>query len=150
MSTANKPALSLGYVDCDKVLRITVQDGKATWVYDSTGTVETHDPLDRVGGPYRISDYVESDGDKWFLFWVVDCYFPLADLVRGSSFEDAYETYLDWAADKRHIAIDEADLKDYLDKNGDYQGSMTSNGVPVETDNIQGREVSLAEIHFQP
>ncbi len=140
--------LNLGYVDCEKAKRIWVRSGDAECVYDSEGKTECHDPMDRVGGPYRISAFVsESDGSQWFLFAVVDCHFPLHDLVRGDSFEDAYEAYIDWAAEHRHIAIAEDELPDYLDGEN-FSGSYTSDGRRVDTDNVQGHEVALLRIDF--
>jgi hypothetical protein len=141
--------LSLGYVDCEQVQRIRVRQGKAEWVLDLTGTVETHDPMDRVGGPYRIHAYVESDGEQWFMFSVVDCAFPLRDLVRGSSWEDAYETYVDWAAEHRHIAIDQADFKDYGVETDHATCNFTSHGKLVETENVHGDQVALSAIEFR-
>jgi len=140
--------VALGYVDCDRVQRIRVQQGDAEWVLDLTGTVETHDPMDRVGGPYRVHAYVESDGDQWFLFSVVDCAFPLRDLVRGRSWEDAYETYIDWAAEHRHIVIDESDFGDYAVETDNPTCNFTSNGKPVDTDSIQGGPAKLMAIEF--
>jgi len=145
---SEQKTLSLGYVDCEGVQRIRVKQGDAEWVLDLTGTVESHAPMDRVGGPYRIQDFVESDGEKWFLFSVVDCAFPLTELVRGSSWEDAYETYVDWAAEKRHIAIDESDFGDYAVESDNPTCSFTSDGKPVDTDNVQGNQVMLLAIEF--
>jgi hypothetical protein len=140
--------LKLGYVDCENARRIWVRSGEAEWVFDAEGKTESHDPMDRVGGPYRISAFVsDSDGSQWFLFAVVDCHFPLHDLVRGDSFEDAYEAYIDWAAEHRHIAIAEDELPDYLDGD-DFSGSYTSDGRPVDTDNVQGHQVTLLRIDF--
>jgi hypothetical protein len=140
--------LNLGYVDCEKARRIWVRSGDAEWVHDSEGKTECHDPMDRVGWPYRISAFVsESDGRQWFLFAVGDCHFPLHDLVRGDSFESAYEAYLDWAAEHRHIAITEDELPDYMDGDN-FTGSYTSDGKPVDTDNVQGHEVTLLRIDF--
>ena len=146
--TSEQKTLSLGYVDCEQVQRIRVRQGEAEWVLDLSGAVETHAPMDRVGGPYCIHAYVESDGEQWFLFSVVDCAFPLTDLVRGSSWEDAYETYVDWAAERRQIAIDEADFKDYAVESDSPTCSFTSDGKPVDTDSVHGDQVTLIAIEF--
>jgi hypothetical protein len=145
---AEQKTLSLGYVDCEHVQRIRVRQGESEWVLDLTGTVETHYPMDRVGGPYRIHDFAESDGEQWFLFSVADCAFPLVDLVRGSSWEDAYESYIDWAAEHRHIAIDPADFGDYALETNNPTCHFTSDGRPVDTDNVQGNQVRLLAIEF--
>lgn len=137
-----------------KAKRIWVQSLQAPvgsedgiWVWDCEGKIETHCPMDRVGGPYGLSDFVNEDcGERFFVFAVADCAFPIYDLVCADSWEHAYEDYIDFAAEHRHCLIDDTDLKDYLDKNGEYQGSLTSDGKPVDTDNIQGDEVRLIRI----
>jgi len=107
------------------------------WVWQKEKNVETHHPMDRVGGPFGLSDFVdEGSGEHLFVFSVVDCAFPIYDLVRADSWEDAYEAYIDWAASHRHLAIQEPDLKDYKEENLQY----TSDGVPVDTDNVNGWE----------
>lgn len=137
-----------------KAKRIWVQSLQAPigsddgiWVWDCEDKIESHCPMDRVGGPYGLSDFVNEDNeDKFFIFCVVDSYFPIYDLVCARSFEQAYEDYVDFAADNRHCLINDTDLKDYLDKNGEYQGSYTSDGKPVDTEAIQGNEVRLIRI----
>ncbi len=127
------------------IKRIWVKDKRGqVWVYDHTRQAMSHDPMDRVGGPYHISAFVpDGDGDNWFLFCVADSYFPPTDLCRGNSMEDAYEEYLDWAAEHRHLAISEEDLKDYGDE---YQ--TTSNGVPIDDQQVHCEEVSLFSVDF--
>lgn len=122
----------------------------AEWVYNPSGEVESHHPMDRVGGPFRLLDLVDEDGsgDKWFIFAVVDSYFPIHHVVRGSSWENAYEQYIDYAAEHCHIVINAEELPDYLNEEGEFEGSYTSNGEPVETDNIQGFEVKLSRLEF--
>lgn len=108
------------------------------WVWQKGKEIVAHDPADRVGGPYRIYDFIdEGSGEHLFIFAVADSYFPLHDLVRADSFEDAYEAYIDWAAKRRHIAIEPPDLADYDPDSLNY----TSSGVPVDTDNVHGNEV---------
>jgi hypothetical protein len=140
--------ISLGYVDCDKVRQIWVRAGESEWVYDTIGAQESHDPMDRVGGPYRINEYVESEGDKWFLFACVDSYFPLRELVRGNSFEDAYETYIDFASEKRHLRIPPEAYADYDVESDSPNCSFDSSGNPVDTECIQGSEVQLSRLVF--
>jgi len=138
-------AINLGTIDLEHVTQIWVRFGDSPYCLDTTGAIDTHDPLDRVGGPYRITSYVESDGDKWFLFAVVDSHFPSHDLVRGDSWEGAYETYIDWAADHRNIVIDENEIDDYRDGD-DNRCNWTSSGTPVDTESIKGAEVTLEKI----
>ena len=73
------------------------------WVWDCEDKIESHDPMDRVGGPFKLSDFVNEDsGDRFFVFAVLDSYFPIYDVVCANSWEDAYEAYIDFAADNRH------------------------------------------------
>lgn len=121
------------------------------WLYAHklSGVERGHDPMDRVGGPYHISAIVDDDfdGSEWFLFAVVDCYFPCHDLVRADSFEDAYEKYIDWAAENRGIKFDDADIPP--NESDEWENiCMTSNGVPVDTDNIQGFQVWPVRFDF--
>jgi hypothetical protein len=112
--------------------------GNEEWVWQKGKEIESHDPADRVGGPYRLYDFVdEGSGEHLYIFVVVDSYFPAYDLVRADSWEDAYEAYIDWAARRRHLAIEEPDLKDYDPDELHY----TSDGIPVDTENVQGDEV---------
>jgi hypothetical protein len=110
------------------------------WQKGKKGSIESHDPADRVGGPYRLYDFIdEGSGEHMFIFAVADSYFPLHDLVRADNFEDAYEAYIDWAAKRRHLAIEPPDLADYDQDSLNY----TSDGIPVDTDNVQGFEVKF-------
>lgn len=108
------------------------------WVWQKGKSIKSHDPADRVGGPYRLTGFVdEGSGEHVYIFAVVDSHFPIHDLVRADSFEDAYEAYIDWAAKRRHLAISDGDLKDYDQNSLTY----TSNGIPVDTDNIRAQRV---------
>lgn len=132
--------------------RETRIDAKSTWIWqspDNPSKIETHDPMDRVGGPYRIHSFVDDAhgfGQRWFLFSVQDCAFPIVDLVRGDSWEEAYESYIDFAGEHRHCRIDASELPDYLDDKGEFTGTYDSQGNPVDTDNINGSEVKLVRI----
>jgi hypothetical protein len=132
------------HADLSEASSIWVEDNTGNrWVWQKEKKIETYDPADRVGGPYHISALVdEGSGEHLYIFAVVDSYFPLHDLVRANSWEEAYDIYLDWAAAHRHIAIDKEDLKDYKED----ELSFTSNGIPVDTDNINGHEVTLVGI----
>jgi hypothetical protein len=153
--TEEAKTIDLSTIECAKVARVWFARGEAYYVYDPIGKTQSHDPMDRVGGPYRVSAMVNPDdsGDKWFLGHVVDdCYFPLCDIVRADSFEDAYGIYIDWCADHRHIVIEEPDLADYVDKDHPENGpecSFTSDGKPVNTDNIHIDECELVRIDFR-
>jgi hypothetical protein len=125
--------------DLSGATAIWVRDkGGEEWVWQKGREIEAHDPADRLGGPYRLYDFVDTgSGEHLYIFAVVDSAFPAYDLVRADSFEDAYEAYIDWAAHHRNIAIDEQDLKDY-DPDGIH---FTSDGIPVDVDDIHGAKV---------
>lgn len=127
--------------DLSSATAIWVRSGKAEWVYQGKSrSIESHDPADRVGGPYRLYDFVdEGSGEHLFIFAVVDSHFPAHDLVRADSEQDAYEAYIDWAAKHRNIAIEEPDLKDYDPDQLHY----TSDGVPVDDENVNMQEVEF-------
>jgi hypothetical protein len=113
------------------------------YVWSIDNSVDTSE----VVGPSTLFDVVrESDGAYWYMFWCADCFSPPMDLVRGDSFEDAYEYYIDWAAEHRGLKIEEPDLKDY-DIDGDNPTcSFTSEGIPVDTNSVNGTEVYLYKL----
>jgi hypothetical protein len=122
------------------------------WVYDSTGKIESHDPMDRVGGPFRISDIVKdsfaNEGRRFYLCRIQDCAFPPVFLVRGEDMEDAIEYFIDYASKNLGMRITPEELPDYLNDEGEYEGEFDSDGDPVDTDNIHCQEVFLHSIHF--
>lgn len=147
MTTTTQLALT---IDLDNVTQLHVQYPQdvsdrpewGVWIWQTDKSVETHCPEDRCGGPYHISDFVsESEGDKWFIFSTECGQFMIHDLVRGDSWEDAYENFVEWATTARHLAIDEIDLPDYGD---DY--NITDNGTPYDADGVRGCEVRLIRV----
>jgi len=167
-TTTEKTTFDFGRFDNDELENVKavylVQERTSTttekdcWCFTLDKSIERHDPMDRVGGPYHISSLVEDDldGKRFFLFCVADCAFPLIDLVRANTFEEGYERYVDFAEEKRHIGIEDSDLGDYgcvKDPEGNwdsenFDGSYTSDGKPVDSSNIQGFEVKLFRIDF--
>lgn len=147
MTKTTKQPANLSYVDCGQVKQITLCDPNnldTIWLWDATGEREAHCPMDRVGGPFCLYDLVECDDGKcWFVFAVCDSYFPIHDLVRADSWEEAYEKYVDFVCEHRHCKIADENLSDYGD---DYQ--VTSDGTPVNTSTIQGNELRLLKIEF--
>lgn len=145
-------------IDCREASRlyfVNAADGAGEWVYDpgeTLGRHGAHDPMDRVGGPYKLHDLVEGDngGEKWFLFAVADCAFPIYDLVRSDDEEDAYDAYCEWASENRHIAITPEQVGDYTEENGDQRGYFTSGGTWVDDDNVRCHELKLVRIEFGP
>lgn len=101
-----------------------------TWAY---GDIDANDPIDRVGGPYRLSgvhtDYGCPD-DPFFRFTIADCAFPLSFMVQSRSEYDAYEAFIDWQVD--HLKIEEPDLADYDEDSLNYD----SNGTPVDIESV--------------
>jgi hypothetical protein len=75
---------------------------------------------------------------NWFIFFINDCFDPPMYAINGNSFEDAYEEFIDWK--EAELRIDDADLADY---GGDVHYSP--NGVPVDTESIQGFDVKLVK-----
>jgi hypothetical protein len=158
MTTEDKKTIDLSTIDCSKAKAIwvcplgtipdTVDD--SVWVFNPDKTISTHCPEDRCGGPFGLFAVVNPGdcGERWFIFAVVDSHFPVRELVRADSFEDAYEIYVDHAAEHWHCKIEESDMKDYLNDAGEYEGAYDSSGNPVDTDSIQGCEVRLMRIDF--
>jgi len=103
----------------------------------------------------RISGMLSSSGSGWddkaFVFCIADCMEPPLYLQFGSSFEDAHESFCDNAVDSG-IKIEDSEMADYME-NGDentFRGSFTSDGVPIDTDNVQGfGPLSLVSITFK-
>jgi hypothetical protein len=102
------------------------------------GEGETSD----VVGPASLVDVnLDWGSGNFYLFAIADCAFPPLFVVQHSSFENAYEEFIDWKTDA--LKIDERDLPDYRD---DFM--TNSNGVPVDTECVQGFEVKLIEAKF--
>lgn len=133
-----------------KVIR--VRSGDAEWVLGDG--VESHDPMDRVGGPYRIHDFCTEyyDGERFFLACLGGSYFPPMILVMADTWEDAYENLIDWLAETGKyccIVEDEEELKEIEeDPDGICGVSFSSNGVPVYDEEITMNEVQLVSLEF--
>ena len=106
------------------------------------GAGETSD----VVGPARIVNVLDDwdlDDAVWCIFYLEDCYWPALYAVRGEHFQAAYEAFIDWHAENQHgLKIEDDELKDY-DENTLH---FTSNGIPVDTESVQGFEVKLISI----
>lgn len=96
----------------------------------------------------RVSEVNVDEGawasDVWVAFSIQDCFDPPVYIVRASSWEEAYETFIDWQVDQ--LKIEEADLKDYDEGSLHY----SSNGVPVDTESVYGVQVRLIESRWCP
>ena len=107
------------------------------------GEGETSD----VTGPARVSDVHDDWGlgdGVWCIFYLADCFSPPFYAVQGRTFEDAYEAFIDWHVESglHGLKIEEHELVDYNEESLHY----TSNGVPVDTECVQGFEVKLVSI----
>lgn len=80
-------------------------------------------------------------GKGWYLFWVEDCFDPPVYLVRGESFEDAYDWFL---TEKENLLAVDLDFLDDAEKNelitnGTLPGmDYNDNGTLIYTEAIQG------------
>jgi hypothetical protein len=82
---------------------------------------------------------LDSGWDNYFLFYVQDMFDPIKYIVSEKSFEDAYEAFIE--SQVEYLKIEEPDLKDYDENDIQY----SCNGVPVDTESIQGQQVYLIE-----
>ena len=84
---------------------------------------------------------IDSEYQKFFMFYVSDCYDPPIAIVCAKSFEEAHGWFVDelnWS----HIS--EPDLKDYDQENLDYN----SNGTPYDSEGIHGYEIKLIGVEM--
>lgn len=105
--------------------------------------------------------------DNFYLCYVADCYSPPLYLVPADSEEEAYEDFVNYAAKNLGMAIELSEYKDYLDKKHHaaynaltddadrhnffgrfYEGSISSDGQPVDTESVNIRKLTLARIDF--
>lgn len=158
MTTEYKKTINLSTIYCSKARAIWVGGMQGSlpakfedcWVFNPDKTIDTHCPEDRCGGPYGLFAVVNPDdyGERWFIFAVVDSHFPLRELVRADSFDDAYEIYVDHAAEHWHLKIEPEEFADYGVDTDSPTCSFDSHGNPVDTDSIHGSEVRLTRIDF--
>lgn len=131
---------------------VWVKDEDAEWVLGDG--IESHHPMDRVGGPYHISDFCAetNGGEKFFLAWIADSWFPPFILVMGDSLEDAYENFIEWLAETGKYCMvvdDEKELEEINSEDWNGSGvSFSSMGVPVYDDSIHMKEVKLLRLEF--
>lgn len=123
-------------ISLDNIERISTLVWSANGRQYLWGKGETSD----VVGPTSVSDVSDYGWGKWFIFVIADCYFPPLYAVRHESFESAYEEFCDWQVEQ--LKIEELDLKDY-DENALH---YSSNGAPIDTESVQGFEVTLVRV----
>lgn len=90
----------------------------------------------QIAGMYQDSSVWRG----WFAFWVADCFDPPIYIIRGDSWESAYEAFCDEYS--RLIAIDDASMADYDPETVNYSAS----GVAIDTDNVGGTEIRLLRV----
>ena len=87
----------------------------------------------------RLSGMLDSSGSSWasgaFCFYVADCFDPPLYVQFGDSWEDAYESFCD---NEPSLEIPESDFADYGLPGDDATCQFTSDGRPIDTDNVQG------------
>lgn len=96
-----------------------------------------------AGDYKRLMDVnVEAGDGCWFVFYVSDCFDPPLYAVRGRSWEDAYEEFLEWKAVDLGLVITEAEMPDY-----DPEQVTHVDGVgAVDDEGVQGFEVHLDRV----
>lgn len=102
----------------------------------------------------RITAMLSSSGSSWeenaYIFCTADCFDPPVYVQFGSSFEDAYESFLD---NEPSLVIPESDYAEYglaPDRGGDSLNChFNSDCQPVDADNVQGfGPLALVSISF--
>ena len=102
----------------------------------------------------RVTGMLSSSGSSWaenaYVFFTADCFDPPVYVQFGSTFEDAYESFLD---NEPSLLIPESDYADYglvPDGGGDSPNChFDSDGQPVDADNVQGfGPLALVSISF--
>jgi hypothetical protein len=103
---------------------------------------------------FRVKD---SDGKYAYVFWIEDSFDPATYLVRGDSFEDAYEWFVCDERAERHLRVeDDPWIADYIDGwHGPVRATMddlwsayvdgaapsvtcNDNGTPIVTESVKG------------
>ena len=112
--------------------------GDKRYVYNHPDTPKEKKIPVNVGDGY-LSGFLASSGSGWdkeaFIFTVVNCFDPCLYIQFGQSFEDAYESFCDNAPE---LIIPESDFKDYDMDSENPTCQFTSDGKPINTDNVQG------------
>jgi hypothetical protein len=131
-----------------KKLVFETPDGGSTYVK----TDEDCYPDTKVSG-LIVSDNAYNDDDPFFIFFISDCAFPPFYVVRGRSFEDAYEAFIDDCVERKDAGIlldwkDPEHVKDYGLETDNPSCNFSSDGTPVNTEAVQGFEIELKAVEF--
>lgn len=162
-TTTDIKRFNLG-IDCSKkqphTIRVTCDEQE--WVLSSDESVESHHPMDRVGGQFCIHRLCEEGADDsfaehWWLAWIVDCAFPSCILVRGDGEQSAYENLLDWLGDANAnegrgnygMIVDDQEKLDLIESGEEVEGvDFTGRGVPVDMSNVVMKPCTLKSLEF--
>lgn len=112
------------------------------WEHRGVNYVWSLDDANMEGGICRVS-HIHTDEagygeDKWFLFAVADCFDPVLHAVLADTFERAYDEFLCQAEEELTVENTEVTDDTYFNENG----------KPVDTESVQGFEVTLKTIKF--
>lgn len=141
--------LPIDQLDTGKVAHATFADSKGN-LYTFAPSMDSLGFLEQFPNHKRVSDMLDCSGSSWlskaFIFFTADCFDPPAYLQFGSSFEDAYESFLD---NDESLVIPPEDYADYDVETDNPTCSFNSSGEPVDSETIQGFEVKLRSITFE-
>jgi hypothetical protein len=132
MSNTQETITLTGHIQARSVV-FRSASGEPAYAYGDAETSE-------VMGPVRLSDIRDNGEERWFVFYVADCFAPPLYAVNARSFAAAYEEFIDWKSDL--IRISDEELKDYNLEDVHY----SIEGYPVDTDLVMGFEVWIHQI----
>jgi hypothetical protein len=113
---------------------IVVKRGASRYVWDTTGLCANEGT--------KITSFEDGGfGDRWFIFFVEDCFMPSLHLIKDESFESAYEVFCDQEGKRGHYVVKDDD-PDYTDKQK-AEMWVDNNGNRLVTEAIQGFEVDF-------
>lgn len=87
--------------------------------------------------------YIDDTCGDWFFFYEMDCFYPPIYAIRASSFESAYEVFLDEFAT---VIDDPATLKDYESDESMSECLYHTSRGPVDTESVNGCEASICYV----
>lgn len=113
----------------------------AEYLWDPYGIsgLESHDPADRVGGPYGIDRICDEDTTypEWYLFTPADSYFPSIWAACGRTEYDAYQELINDERVKAYLSIDAQDLADYGADTDEPTCSFADDGTPIDDEGVR-------------
>jgi hypothetical protein len=131
-----KPELSS--ITCDAITAIGQDDTHYVWTFGADewqAKQANREAYEKANPGVRVVSLLDVNADygseQAYIFYVADCYDPPLYLVFGSSFQDAYDTFI--TEFESLIAISDTDLADYDQETLTYN----DNGKPVDTESVQ-------------